>query len=97
MKHIFLKLLDNTNAKPVRYIEFIADETTLFHLIINRLYLTSVRITGMLDIALVRIYLMRKKFSFPIGYHITWNYFQGNVFGRRINGDGAYSGGVCCY
>jgi hypothetical protein len=50
--------------------------------------LVSVSILGLIDTGLVRIYLMRKISV------IIWNYFQGNVFGRRINGDGAaYCGG----
>ena len=51
----------------------------------------NVSILGLVNIALVGIlfaYMFdaTKSLWLPIGYHITWNYFQGNVFGFAVSG-----------
>ena len=51
----------------------------------------NVSIIGLVNIALVGIlfaYMFdaTKSLWLPIGYHITWNYFQGNVFGFAVSG-----------
>lgn len=57
---------------------------------------SNVKIFGLINIALVGIlfgYMFIKTSSLwmPIGYHITWNYFQGNVFGFPVSG-GSHQG-----
>ncbi|MGH4119264.1 CPBP family intramembrane glutamic endopeptidase [Clostridium sp.] len=39
-------------------------------------------------VALLFAYMFLKSNNFwlPIGYHITWNYFQGNIFGFQVSG-----------
>lgn len=51
----------------------------------------NVSMLGLVNIALVGLlfaYMFDKTNSLwlPIGYHITWNYFQGNVFGFAVSG-----------
>lgn len=51
----------------------------------------NVSIVGLVNIALVGIlfaYMFdaTKSLWLPIGYHITWNYFQGNIFGFAVSG-----------
>lgn len=51
----------------------------------------NVSILGLVNIALVGILFaymfdMTKSLLLPIGYHITWNFFQGNVFGFAVSG-----------
>ena len=51
----------------------------------------NVSLLGLVNIALVGIlfaYMFKVTNSLwmPIGYHITWNYFQGNVFGFAVSG-----------
>lgn len=51
----------------------------------------NVRAFGLLNIALVGIlfgYMFIKSGNLwmPIGYHITWNYFQGDIFGLPVSG-----------
>jgi len=51
----------------------------------------NVSILGMLNIAIVGLlfsfmYDATKSLWMPVGYHITWNYFQGNVFGFPVSG-----------
>lgn len=51
----------------------------------------NVSVLGLVNIALVGIlfaYMFDATNSLwlPIGYHITWNYFQGNVFGFAVSG-----------
>lgn len=51
----------------------------------------NVSLIGLVNIALVGIlfaYMFdaTKSLWLPIGYHITWNYFQGNVFGFAVSG-----------
>ena len=51
----------------------------------------NVTILGLINIALVGLlfaYMFdtTKSLWLPIGYHITWNYFQGNVFGFAVSG-----------
>ena len=51
----------------------------------------NVSVLGLVNIALVGIlfaYMFdaTKSLWLPIGYHITWNYFQGNVFGFAVSG-----------
>ena len=55
----------------------------------------NVGIFGLVNIALVGIlfaYMFdaTKSLWLPIGYHITWNYFQGNVFGFAVSGTTAH-------
>lgn len=59
----------------------------------------NVSLLGLVNIALVGLlfaYMFdaTKSLWLPIGYHITWNYFQGNVFGFAVSGtapNGIYS------
>ncbi|MFD1204629.1 CPBP family intramembrane glutamic endopeptidase [Sporosarcina contaminans] len=51
----------------------------------------NVSVLGLVNIALVGILFaymfdVTKSLWLPIGYHITWNYFQGNVFGFAVSG-----------
>lgn len=51
----------------------------------------NVKLLGLANIFLVGIlfgymYIKTKNLWMPIGYHITWNYFQGNVFGFPVSG-----------
>jgi uncharacterized protein len=51
----------------------------------------NISIVGLANIFLVGIlfaymFLKRSNLWMPIGYHITWNYFQGNVFGFHVSG-----------
>ncbi|MEA4825996.1 MAG: type II CAAX endopeptidase family protein [Clostridium sp.] len=51
----------------------------------------NVKSTGLINIFLVGMllsymYIKTKSIWMPIGYHFTWNYFQGNVFGFPVSG-----------
>lgn len=51
----------------------------------------NVSLFGLINIALVGLLFsymfdITKSLWLPIGYHITWNYFQGNVFGFPVSG-----------
>lgn len=51
----------------------------------------NVTILGLINIAFVGLLFaymfdVTKSLWLPIGYHITWNYFQGNVFGFAVSG-----------
>ncbi|MEC1789016.1 CPBP family intramembrane glutamic endopeptidase [Schinkia azotoformans] len=51
----------------------------------------NVSFFGLINIGLVGLlfsymYDATKSLWMPIGYHITWNYFQGNVFGFPVSG-----------
>jgi len=51
----------------------------------------NISLLGLVNIALVGLlfaYMFdaTKSLLLPIGYHITWNYFQGNVFGFAVSG-----------
>src|SRR5699024_11748572 len=58
-----------------------------------------VALLGLVDIALVGLLFafmfdVTNSLWLPIGYHITWNFFQGNVFGFAVSGlpsDSIYS------
>ena len=55
----------------------------------------NVSILGLVNIALVGILFaymfdVTDSLWLPIGYHITWNYFQGNVFGFAVSGTTPY-------
>lgn len=55
----------------------------------------NVSIFGLINIVLVGLlfaYMFDKTGSLllPIGYHITWNFFQGNVFGFSVSGTAPY-------
>lgn len=51
----------------------------------------NVTVFGIINVALVGLLFaymfdMTKSLLLPIGYHITWNFFQGNVFGFAVSG-----------
>jgi len=51
----------------------------------------NINTVGFLNIFLVGIlfafmFLKRGNLWMPIGYHITWNYFQGSIFGFKVSG-----------
>lgn len=51
----------------------------------------NVKILGLLNIFIIGLvfsymYIRTKSLWMPIGYHFTWNYFQGNVFGFPVSG-----------
>jgi uncharacterized protein len=51
----------------------------------------NLRVLGLVNIVLVGIlfgymYLKTNNLWMPIGYHITWNYFQGDIFGFSVSG-----------
>lgn len=51
----------------------------------------NVKALGLINIVFVGIlfgcmFVKTKNLWMPIGYHITWNYFQGNVFGFAVSG-----------
>lgn len=51
----------------------------------------NVKPLGLLNIVMVGVlfgymYIKSGSLWMPIGYHITWNYFQGNVFGFPVSG-----------
>lgn len=55
----------------------------------------NVSIFGLINIALVGILFaymfdVTRSLLLPIGYHITWNFFQGNVFGFPVSGTDPY-------
>lgn len=55
----------------------------------------NVSILGLFNIALVGIvfaymFIKTKNLWMPIGYHLTWNYFQGNIFGFPVSGTTAH-------
>ena len=51
----------------------------------------NVKILGIVNIFFVGLllsymYIRTKNLWMPIGYHLTWNYFQGNIFGFPVSG-----------
>lgn len=55
----------------------------------------NVSIFGLINIALVGLLFaymfdVTRSLLLPIGYHITWNFFQGNVFGFPVSGTAPY-------
>ncbi|MGH4119277.1 CPBP family intramembrane glutamic endopeptidase [Clostridium sp.] len=56
----------------------------------------SMSIISYLNLFLVALlfaymYLKSNNLWLPIGYHITWNYFQGNIFGFQVSGQSTES------
>lgn len=59
------------------------------------LFNPNVKALGLINIVLVGIlfgymFIKTDNLWMPIGYHITWNYFQGNVFGFPVSGTTAH-------
>jgi len=55
----------------------------------------NVKALGLINIVFVGIlfgymFVKTNNIWMPIGYHITWNYFQGNVFGFPVSGNEAH-------
>ncbi|AYV65715.1 MULTISPECIES: CPBP family intramembrane glutamic endopeptidase [Niallia] len=83
--YIMSTLTDNENSKWVVYIV----SSLIFG--IAHLLNPHVAALGIINIFLVGLlfaymYDKTKSLWMPIGYHITWNYFQGNVFGFPVSG-----------
>lgn len=83
--YIMSTLADNGNSKTVVYIL----SSLIFG--IAHIWNPNVAIFGIVNIFLVGLlfaymYDKTKSLWMPIGYHITWNYFQGNVFGFPVSG-----------
>ncbi|WP_400246803.1 CPBP family intramembrane glutamic endopeptidase [Niallia sp. JL1B1071] len=87
--YIMTTLTDNGNSKSVVYIV----SALIFG--VAHLLNPNVAILGIVNIFLVGLlfaymYDKTKSLWMPIGYHITWNYFQGNVFGFPVSGTTPY-------
>lgn len=87
--YIMSTLADNGNSKTVVYIL----SSLIFG--IAHIWNPNVVIFGIVNIFLVGLlfaymYEKTKSLWMPIGYHITWNYFQGNVFGFPVSGTTPY-------
>jgi uncharacterized protein len=87
--YIMSTLADNGNSKTVVYI------ISAFIFGIAHMWNPNVAILGIVNIFLVGLlfaymYDKTKSLWMPIGYHITWNYFQGNVFGFPVSGTTPY-------
>ncbi|MFP3723131.1 CPBP family intramembrane glutamic endopeptidase [Niallia circulans] len=87
--YIMSTLTDNGNSKLVVYIV----SSLIFG--IAHLLNPNVAALGIINIFLVGLlfaymYDKTKSLWMPIGYHITWNYFQGNVFGFPVSGTTPY-------
>ncbi|EOR27200.1 CPBP family intramembrane metalloprotease [Cytobacillus oceanisediminis] len=83
--YIMTTLADNGNSKTVVYIV----SSLIFG--VAHLLNPNVAVLGIINIFLVGLlfaymYDKTKSLWMPIGYHITWNYFQGNVFGFPVSG-----------
>lgn len=55
------------------------------------LFNPNVKMLGLFNIVIVGLlfgymYVKTENLWMPIGYHITWNYFQGNIFGFPVSG-----------
>lgn len=50
--------------------------------------LTNIFLVGVL---FAMMFYKRGSLWMPIGFHITWNFFQGNVFGLNVSGTDSYS------
>ncbi|GAB6151225.1 CPBP family intramembrane glutamic endopeptidase [Clostridium novyi] len=55
----------------------------------------NVKVMGLINIFLIGMlfsymYIKTKNLWMSIGYHITWNYFQGNVFGFPVSGQSQF-------
>lgn len=81
-----IKVLEQTNKKWVPLIV----SSAIFSIMhgIN----PGVTILSLLNIFLVGIllgymFIKTNNLWLPIGYHITWNYFQGNIFGFLVSGN----------
>ncbi|WP_242850445.1 CPBP family intramembrane glutamic endopeptidase [Clostridium botulinum] len=85
-----LNVLD-IKKKPIRSSIISSVIFSLLH-ILN----PNVKIIGMINIFLIGLlfsymYINSKNLWMSIGYHITWNYFQGNVFGFPVSGQNQFS------
>ncbi|OEH93815.1 CPBP family intramembrane glutamic endopeptidase [Bacillus solimangrovi] len=83
--YIMKTMLDRGNSKLVALIT----SSIIFSLLHSMN--PNVSILGLMNIVFVGIlfaymYLATNSLWMPIGYHITWNYFQGNVFGFPVSG-----------
>jgi len=83
--YIMSTLADRGNSKWVIYIV----SSIIFGLV--HILNPNVAVLGIINIFLVGLlfaymYVKTQSLWMPIGYHITWNYFQGNVFGFAVSG-----------
>lgn len=87
--YVMQTLASRGNKKWVIYIV----SATVFSLV--HISNPNVSLLGLLNIVLVGLlfaYMFEQTNSLllPIGYHITWNFFQGNVFGFPVSGTTPY-------
>lgn len=80
-----MSVLKQTNSIAAVYI-ISAIIFSLLHVLNN-----NASILGLINIALIgllfaHMFVLTKNIWLPIGFHITWNYFQGNIFGFAVSG-----------
>lgn len=83
--YIMRTMGDRGNAKWVIYLV-----SALFFSVVHGAN-PNVSILGLVNILLVGLLFaymfdVTKRLWLPIGYHFTWNYFQGNIFGFPVSG-----------
>jgi len=81
-----ISVLEPTHSKITIYIvsAVIFSCAHIFNSNVHFLGLVNIILIGLL---FAYMYIETNRLWMPIGYHLTWNFFQGNVFGFQVSGN----------